>query len=54
MVNQKKKSPNCLKQGSDKVLQEIKDDLWHQQLLKVDRVGNFINLFFLYCQILEF
>ena len=46
MVNQKKKSPNCLKQGSDKVLQEIKDDLWHQQLLKVDRVGNFINLFF--------
>ena len=58
MVNQKKKK-NLLVALSKEVtemLQEIKDDLWHRQVLKVNRVNNFINLLFflvLNCQILE-
>ena len=45
MINEKKISPSCLKQVTE-LLQEIKDDLWHWQVLKVNRVGNFINLLF--------
>ena len=59
MVNQKKKKKNlpvALSKEVTEMLQEIKDDLWHRQVLKVNRVNNFINLLFflvLNCQILE-
>ena len=43
MINEEKISPSCLKQVTE-LLQEIKDGLWHWQVLKVNRVGNFINL----------
>ena len=36
------------------MLQEIKDDLWHWQILKVDRVGNFINLLFYFFKLPNF
>ena len=36
------------------MLQEIKDDLWHWQVLKVNKVGDFINLFFLIAKFWKF
>ena len=47
MVKQKTKFLQvALSKQVIEMLQEIKDDLWHWQVLKVNKVGNFINLFF--------
>ena len=47
MVNKKTKFHQvALSKEVTEMLQEIKDDLWHWQVLKVNKVGNFINLFF--------
>ena len=48
MVNKKKKKilRVALSKEVTEMLQEMKDDLCHWQVLKVNKVGNFINLFF--------
>ena len=56
MVKQKTKFLQvALSKQVTEMLQEIKDDLCHWQVLKVNKVGNFINLFFFFLngQILE-
>ena len=49
MVNKKTKFLQvALSKEVTEMLQETKDDLWHWQVLKVNKVGNFINLFFFF------
>ena len=46
MVNKKTKFLQvALSKEVTEMLQEIKDDLWHWQVLKVNKVGNFINIY---------
>ena len=47
MVNKKTKFLQvALSKEVTEMLQEIKDDLWHWQVLKVNKVGNNLFLFF--------
>ena len=46
MIKQKTKFLQvALSKQVTEMLQEIKDDLWHWQVLKVNKVGNFINIY---------